>query len=211
MVWTLVGRCTGTIAPTGSPTFDQATVTGCPDDWVKGTTYEEGDLAAVTVSSTPLRKIAYKCKTWPFSGHCSMYSPAEFGGDLGWTKVGGLTGRAAFRTWRATSFALLPTCTLARGGRSTSIATQQLTSRRRTQEAFGSSPGLRAELVLHPVRRMVQIMLYSSMHHSAGRPRSAVARKRDVIKSGDDLSDDRAGSEPTPNPGSGAPGRLGPT
>ncbi|EJK76588.1 hypothetical protein THAOC_01640 [Thalassiosira oceanica] len=92
MVWTVLGRCTGTIAPTGSPTFDQATVTGCPDDWAKGTTYEEGDLAAVTVSSTPLRKIAYRCKKWPFDGHCSMYSPEEVGGDLGWTKVGGCAG-----------------------------------------------------------------------------------------------------------------------
>jgi len=92
MVWTVVGRCTGTIAPTGAPTFDQATVMGCPDDWAKGTTYEEGDLAAVTVSSIPLRKIAYRCKTWPFSGHCSMYGPADSGGDLGWTKEGGCTG-----------------------------------------------------------------------------------------------------------------------
>ncbi|EJK64822.1 hypothetical protein THAOC_14403, partial [Thalassiosira oceanica] len=93
LVWTVVGHCTGTIAPTGSPTFDQATVIGCPDEWVKGTTYEEDDLAAVTVSSTPLRKIAYKCKKWPFSGHCKDISPAEeFGGHLGWTKVGGCAG-----------------------------------------------------------------------------------------------------------------------
>ena len=85
-VWNVVGHCTGTIAPTGSPTFDPANVIGCPDDWVKGVTHEEGDLVAVTVSDTPLRKVAYKCKTWPSSLFCGQFDPADLDGDLGWTK-----------------------------------------------------------------------------------------------------------------------------
>ena len=89
MVWTVIGSCTGTISPTGAPTFNQADLIGCPDEWVKSTSYEEGDLVAVTVSTTPLRKIAFKCKAWPFSGFCGEFGPADFGGDQGWTKEGG--------------------------------------------------------------------------------------------------------------------------
>jgi len=87
--WTAVGYCSGTISPTVAPSFDSAnSVGGCPDIWVKDTEYEEGDLVAVTVSTSPERKFAFKCKAWPFSGFCKQFSPTEFGGDQGWAKKG---------------------------------------------------------------------------------------------------------------------------
>ena len=80
-----------------SPSFDPANhVGGCPDEWVGGTNtaYEEGDMVSVTVSTTPLQKIAYTCKAWPFSGFCGLYAPNSGLPDdqQGWTMNGGCTG-----------------------------------------------------------------------------------------------------------------------
>lgn len=95
-VWTVTGTCDGTITPTTSPIIDVASPTygGCPEAWVKGdnTSYEEGDLVSVVVSTEPLRKVAFSCKGWPESGHCGQYSPDEDGGDLGWEVVGACDG-----------------------------------------------------------------------------------------------------------------------
>jgi hypothetical protein len=93
--WTVVGYCMGSIGPTSSPSFDPAKSVGaCPDDWGRGsnTAYEEGDMVSVTVSNTPLRKVAYKCKAWPFSGYCGQFNPTQFGGDQGWTLAGSCLG-----------------------------------------------------------------------------------------------------------------------
>ena len=46
-------------------------------------------MVSVTVSTTPLKKFAYVCKAWPFSGFCGQFSPTEYGGDQGWTALGG--------------------------------------------------------------------------------------------------------------------------
>jgi hypothetical protein len=93
--WTVVGYCNGSIGPTSSPTIDPATSVGvCPDEWVRGShvAYEEGDMVSVTVSETPLRKVAYRCKAWPYSGFCGQLSPDQFGGDQGWAVAGGCDG-----------------------------------------------------------------------------------------------------------------------
>mmetsp|Transcript_3382 Transcript_3382/g.6143 ORF Transcript_3382/g.6143 Transcript_3382/m.6143 type:complete len:657 (+) Transcript_3382:92-2062(+) len=93
--WTAVGYCMGSMGPTSAPSFDPANSVGaCPDEWSSGTNtkYEEGDMVSVTVSSIPLRKVAYKCKAWPFSGHCGQFNPTQFGGDQGWTLAGSCDG-----------------------------------------------------------------------------------------------------------------------
>lgn len=50
--WTLVGYCSGTIAPTKAPHFEtlDAIEGGCPDGWDEDGEYDEGDLVAVVVS-----------------------------------------------------------------------------------------------------------------------------------------------------------------
>ncbi|EJK59466.1 hypothetical protein THAOC_20308 [Thalassiosira oceanica] len=108
--WTVVGYCSGTISPTASPSFDPANhVGGCPEEWVGGTNtaYEEGDMVSITVSTSPLQKIAYTCKAWPFSGFCGLYAPNSGLPDdqQGWTMNGGCTGTIAPTT--APSFGTL--------------------------------------------------------------------------------------------------------
>ena len=67
--WTLVGSCSGTIAPTSSPSFDPAnSVGGCPGAWeVRDPTnpYEEGDKVAAN-------GVVYACKGWPLGLHCGQ-------------------------------------------------------------------------------------------------------------------------------------------
>ncbi|KAL7526453.1 hypothetical protein ACHAWF_003276, partial [Thalassiosira exigua] len=93
--WEVVGHCSGTIAPTSSPTFDPAnSIGGCPPLWESGgaDAYEEGDVVSVVVSATPERKVAFVCKAYPRSGYCGQFSPLEFGGDQGWEVAGGCEG-----------------------------------------------------------------------------------------------------------------------
>jgi len=95
--WTIAGHCSGTITPTASPSFDPANVVGCPPNWTDGEEYEEGGMAAVTISETPERKVAYVCNAWPLNQFCGRFSPNdEIGGSQGWTRVapcdGTLTG-----------------------------------------------------------------------------------------------------------------------
>jgi len=93
--WTVVGYCEGSGAPTTSPVFTPAGSVGvCPDAWARGSNvaYEEGDMVSVTVSASPLRQVAYRCKAWPFSGFCGQFSPIEFGGDQGWVFAGSCDG-----------------------------------------------------------------------------------------------------------------------
>jgi ribosomal protein L21E len=93
--WTIKGYCNGSIGPTSSPNYDPAKSIGaCPEVWSSGihTKYEEGDMVSVTVSTVPLRKVAFKCKAWPYSGHCAQFAPDAFGGDQGWTIAGSCDG-----------------------------------------------------------------------------------------------------------------------
>ncbi|KAL7523373.1 hypothetical protein ACHAXR_000149, partial [Thalassiosira sp. AJA248-18] len=93
--WTVEGYCSGSMGPTGAPSFDKLAMVGnCPDEWAAGSNikYEEGDIVAVIVSNTPIRKVAYKCKAWPYSGYCGQFSPTQFGGDQGWALAGQCIG-----------------------------------------------------------------------------------------------------------------------
>lgn len=91
--WTVAGYCSGSMGPTSSPSFNALTTVGaCPDEWSSSAEYEEGDMVSVSVSTTPIRKVAYKCKAWPYSGHCAQFSPAAYGGDLGWALAGSCDG-----------------------------------------------------------------------------------------------------------------------
>eukprot|EP00986_Skeletonema_menzelii_P016359 scaffold14387_cov111-Skeletonema_menzelii.AAC.1 len=99
--WVYVGGCTGTNSPTSTPTFDPADIGGCPDEYIGGTAYEEGDIVSVTPAGETYGKI-YQCLGWPFTGHCGQeaYSPLNTeklcNGDvcwpIAWTYVGGCTG-----------------------------------------------------------------------------------------------------------------------
>jgi hypothetical protein len=93
--WAVVGWCNGSIGPTASPSVDPAALLGaCPEEWEGDAyKYEEGDIVSITVSEDPLRKVAFKCKAWPYSGHCGQFSPTnELGGRLGWALAGSCDG-----------------------------------------------------------------------------------------------------------------------
>lgn len=93
--WTLLGYCSGSIGPTSAPSFDAlASVGACPQEWVMGdqNSYEQDDQVSVTVSTTPIRKVVYRCKSWPNSNFCGVHAPDVFGGDLGWTLAGSCDG-----------------------------------------------------------------------------------------------------------------------
>eukprot|EP00986_Skeletonema_menzelii_P002081 scaffold565_cov143-Skeletonema_menzelii.AAC.3 len=102
--WTYIGGCTGTIAPTSTPTFDPADLGGCPEEYEAGTDYEEGDTMSITPAGEDYGKI-YKCKGWPFTKYCmqEVYSPANTekgcNGKVcwpeAWTYVGGCYGTIA--------------------------------------------------------------------------------------------------------------------
>jgi hypothetical protein len=87
--WTLLGSCTGTIAPTSSPNYvSLKDAGGCPDAYATGTTYEEGDKVSVG-------GIAYKCRSWPNSAWCSMagYEPDGVNSKDAWTRLGYCDGK----------------------------------------------------------------------------------------------------------------------
>ncbi|KAL7463049.1 hypothetical protein ACHAXS_003425 [Conticribra weissflogii] len=84
--WFKLGACTGTIAPTSSPTFDPNTP-GCPEPYVAGTAYEDGDK--VSIGSK-----VYLCEG-DFAITCKQYGPEDHGGSQGWTKLGSCTGTIA--------------------------------------------------------------------------------------------------------------------
>jgi len=84
--WFELGACTGSMAPTSSPTFD-ANAPGCPDEYVAGTAYEEGDK--VSVGNT-----VYSCQG-DFAITCRQYGPEDYGGSQGWTDLGSCTGTIA--------------------------------------------------------------------------------------------------------------------
>lgn len=68
--WDVVGYCSGTIAPSSSPSYaDLVDMGGCPDEW-ETISYEEGD----TISSNGL---VFSCKAWPSGAHCGQagYEP----------------------------------------------------------------------------------------------------------------------------------------
>ena len=68
LAWIAVGHCSGSIAPTNSPIIDNS-IGNCPDEWTRqpNDAYEAGDMVSVVVSASPLRKVAYACKQWPYS------------------------------------------------------------------------------------------------------------------------------------------------
>jgi len=97
--WSYVGGCTGTISPTGAPNF--VTTYGCPEEYVAGTEYEEGDKVSIIGTGETQGKI-YKCKGWPNTGYCAndAYRPGPGGAShdgvplwkTAWTYVGGCEG-----------------------------------------------------------------------------------------------------------------------
>jgi len=99
--WKLKGSCSGSVGPTSSPSFDKLTVDtdGCPQDWSASTTdYEAGDLVSYVVSTTPERKIIYKCRDWPNTGYCNQgagFEPTTMYGPMAWDLVSACSGTTA--------------------------------------------------------------------------------------------------------------------
>jgi hypothetical protein len=97
--WRPTNSCTGTISPTGSPTF-ASTQAGCPEEFDDSITYEPGD--SISVSLQDGRSVVYTCKPFPASQWCSdsLYDPANTqkqcnGGvcwPQAWIRVGGCDG-----------------------------------------------------------------------------------------------------------------------
>ena len=95
------GTCEGTYTPTSTPTFDPASLGGCPAEYTTGTVYKAGDEISVTPAGEDYGKI-YKCKDWPYTAFCNEYTnspanPAKLcGGDVcwprAWTYEGGCYG-----------------------------------------------------------------------------------------------------------------------
>jgi len=104
--WDLQGHCKGTKSPSASPVFSPG-VAACPPDWTSKD-YEEGDLAAVTVSTNPPRKVTYICKAWPLSQFCKQFSPDSVpGGEQGWVLAGSCDAGITFAPTGAPVFVSL--------------------------------------------------------------------------------------------------------
>ncbi|KAL7511485.1 hypothetical protein ACHAXN_008773, partial [Cyclotella atomus] len=83
-VWTLLGSCDGTIAPTSSPVFKFLTnAGGCPDEYDSSATYEEDEIVIMD-------NIMYKCRSWPNSGWCNVdvYAPGGVYSEIAWAALG---------------------------------------------------------------------------------------------------------------------------
>jgi len=92
--WEVKGYCEGTMVVTTSPTTASGGG-GCPTEWSAGdiNKYKEGQRVSVTKTTTPLVKMVYQCKAWPYSGYCGQFSPLNAaGGMLGWDLIGGCSG-----------------------------------------------------------------------------------------------------------------------
>lgn len=88
--WTLLGSCSGTIAPSKSPVFvSLADTAGCPQEYSSSTTYESGDVVAMYVDSE--RAVVWECSSYPTSPYCNQFSPVD---DTrgGWRKIGSCSG-----------------------------------------------------------------------------------------------------------------------
>ncbi len=93
--WTDEGVCTGTApppvtsAPTTSPTHPIWSGAGCPEDWVEGAEYDNGELALVD-------GIVYRCSEEQFvNGWCGNggYKPGDSQHwETAWTLLGGCEG-----------------------------------------------------------------------------------------------------------------------
>jgi len=102
--WSIIGTCDGTNSPTAAPNMVDSSLVdwgGCPPEWDASitsdpdTTYEAGDAIS-------LNGLVYKCKGWPYSGHCGQdgYKPKEDPATPGawkeaWTLVGYCFGTMA--------------------------------------------------------------------------------------------------------------------
>ena len=71
-----------------SPTYALWSKIGCPPEYSGDETYGEGDEVS-------LNGLVHRCKPFPFSGYCNLYSPDSVNGYLGWETLGSCTGTIA--------------------------------------------------------------------------------------------------------------------
>jgi hypothetical protein len=89
IAWTILGSCTGTIAPTVAVTIEQWDLVGCPEEYAPSPmTYEDASLVS-------LNGVVYQCKPHPDTGFCNIHSPDSEYGYLGWNTLGSCTGTLA--------------------------------------------------------------------------------------------------------------------
>ncbi|KAL7511950.1 hypothetical protein ACHAXN_008867 [Cyclotella atomus] len=89
-----VEYCESTASPSNSPTIfspsASPSVEGCPDIFVAGTSYEEGD-------TVEMNGVVYRCKSWPGSQWCSVsgYEPGGDNSAQAWDIIGYCDGSIA--------------------------------------------------------------------------------------------------------------------
>lgn len=87
--WTILGSCTGTIAPTVAVTIEKWEREGCPEEYAPSpTTYADASLVS-------LNGVVYQCKPHPDTGFCNIHSPDSDYGYLGWVTLGSCAGTLA--------------------------------------------------------------------------------------------------------------------
>ena len=94
----MVGYCQGSMSPTQSPSFQDLKVIGaCPEEHSLGQGYEDGDMVAFKLSSSPLRTIVMKCKPFPYSGYCNQagFEPGSEYSHFAWNTIGACEGSLA--------------------------------------------------------------------------------------------------------------------
>ena len=89
--WTLLGSCSGTIAPSASPVYVSIpNAGGCPEAFSSSNTYEEGDKVEAN-------GLVYKCRAWPNSAWCNSvgYEPGDDSSADAWEVLGYCEGSIA--------------------------------------------------------------------------------------------------------------------
>ncbi|KAL7492205.1 hypothetical protein ACHAWT_001918 [Skeletonema menzelii] len=98
--WTYVGGCTGTIAPTGSPTFNKIPewdLGGCPDEYVPNYPYLPEDVVSVAKNDDNTYGVVWKCKNEMSAPWCQQesYAPGTQHASEAWEMVGHCSGTIA--------------------------------------------------------------------------------------------------------------------
>jgi hypothetical protein len=89
MVWTLKGACVEGSESTPAYKFEESEyVGGCPEEFISGVKYEEGDIVSIG-------HVVYVCRDWPRSEMCKQigYEPDGSYSEQAWNRLGYCEGK----------------------------------------------------------------------------------------------------------------------
>jgi hypothetical protein len=90
MVWTLEGACVleGSESTPAYKFEESEYVGGCPEEFVSGVKYEEGDKVSID-------RVVYVCREWPRSEMCKQigYEPDGSYSEQAWNRLGYCEGK----------------------------------------------------------------------------------------------------------------------